>query len=40
MKALDPARIDHVEVLKGAAAIRAYGDDARNGVILITMKRA
>lgn len=38
MKALDPARIDHVEVLKGAAAIRAYGDDARNGVVLITTR--
>jgi TonB-dependent SusC/RagA subfamily outer membrane receptor len=38
MRALDRARIKNVEVLKGAAAIRAYGEDARDGIILITTK--
>jgi beta-lactamase regulating signal transducer with metallopeptidase domain len=38
MRALDRARIANVEVLKGAAAIRAYGEDARDGIILITTK--
>jgi hypothetical protein len=38
MRALDRTRIDNVEVLKGAAAIREYGEDARNGIILITTK--
>jgi TonB-dependent SusC/RagA subfamily outer membrane receptor len=38
MRTLDRTRIKNVEVLKGAAAIREYGEDARNGVILITTK--
>jgi TonB-dependent SusC/RagA subfamily outer membrane receptor len=33
---LDRSRISSVEVLKGAAAIAEYGEDARRGVITIT----
>ena len=39
LKTIDRSRIDHVEVLKGAAATSLYGTDASNGVILITTKR-
>jgi TonB-dependent SusC/RagA subfamily outer membrane receptor len=35
---LDPSQIEHIEVLKGAAALREYGERAVNGVILITTK--
>jgi beta-lactamase regulating signal transducer with metallopeptidase domain len=38
MHALDPKTIDHVEVLKGTAAVQAYGSDAARGVITITTK--
>jgi TonB-dependent SusC/RagA subfamily outer membrane receptor len=31
--------IESVEVIKGAAAMKFYGADARNGVIIITTKR-
>jgi TonB-dependent SusC/RagA subfamily outer membrane receptor len=34
-----PDRIDAISVLKGAAAIREYGDRAANGAIVITTKR-
>lgn len=38
-KALDPAKIKSVEVLKGAAALQQYTDPrARNGVVSITLK--
>jgi TonB-dependent SusC/RagA subfamily outer membrane receptor len=33
---VDPAAIDHIEVIKGAAAAELYGERARDGVILIT----
>jgi TonB-dependent SusC/RagA subfamily outer membrane receptor len=36
---LDPGTIDHIEVLKGPAALTAYGERARDGVILITTKK-
>ena len=36
---LNPADIENVEVLKGAAASAIYGSKASNGVILITTKR-
>ncbi|MGH7555991.1 MAG: M56 family metallopeptidase, partial [Longimicrobiales bacterium] len=36
---LDPSQIESVEVLKGPAALRNYGEHAVNGVILITTKR-
>ena len=37
--ALDPARIESIEVLKGAAAAAEYGPDAAAGAIHITTKR-
>jgi TonB-dependent SusC/RagA subfamily outer membrane receptor len=40
MNQLKPAEIDNVEVLKGEAARALYGERARNGVIVITTKRA
>src|SRR6185436_3837914 len=36
---LNPADIENVEILKGAAAAAIYGARAANGVILITTKR-
>lgn len=36
---IDPAHIDRVEVLKGAAAVDRYGPGAANGVVLITLKQ-
>ena len=36
---LDPASIDRIEVLPGAAAAALYGDGASNGVILIYTKQ-
>jgi TonB-dependent SusC/RagA subfamily outer membrane receptor len=35
---LDRASILKVEILKGAAAAAAYGDDGRGGVIIVTTK--
>lgn len=35
---LDPATIEHIEVLKGATARRAYGDAGSSGVVIITTK--
>ena len=40
MKALDRSRIENIEIIKGASAIREYGDDAKNGIILIKTKPA
>jgi len=39
MMDLNPADIENVEILKGAAAAAIYGARAANGVILITTKR-
>jgi TonB-dependent SusC/RagA subfamily outer membrane receptor len=36
---IDPAAIENVEVLKGAAAVQQYGADALNGVIVISTKK-
>ena len=36
---IDPADIEHVQVLSGAAAASIYGPGAGNGVILVTTKR-
>jgi len=36
---LNPADIDHIEILKGAAAATLYGSEASNGVIQIFTKR-
>jgi TonB-linked SusC/RagA family outer membrane protein len=35
----NPADIENIEILKGAAASAIYGSRAANGVVLITMKR-
>ena len=37
---LNPSEIATVEVFKGESAVAAYGEDARNGVIVVTTKRA
>src|SRR5690242_2766934 len=36
---IDPSTIDHIEVLKGAAAATLYGTEASNGVIQIFTKK-
>jgi len=38
MKALDSNTIDHVDVLKDKASCELYGEEGKNGVILITTK--
>lgn len=38
-KALDTKSIKELEVLKGASATDLYGEKAKNGVILVTVKR-
>ena len=38
MKSLDPKVIESLEVLKDVSAVALYGEEARNGVILITTK--
>ena len=35
---LDPAKIERIEVLKGATARRAYGDAGSSGVVIITTR--
>lgn len=35
---LDPSTIDRLEVMKGPPAVERYGEAARNGVLLITLK--
>jgi TonB-dependent SusC/RagA subfamily outer membrane receptor len=37
---LNPNEIETVEVMKGSSAVAQFGEDARNGVVLITTKRA
>lgn len=37
---VDPEYIDKISVLKGETAIKLYGNRAKNGVILITLKKA
>jgi outer membrane receptor protein involved in Fe transport len=39
LRLIDPATIDRIEVLKGEAALRMYGERARDGAIIITLKR-
>lgn len=38
VRALDPAKIQRIEVLKGAQARRAYGEAGSSGVVIITTK--
>jgi len=40
MQTLDPKTIDHITVLKDKASIDLYGEEGKNGVILITTKNA
>ena len=39
LKDIDPATISSMEVLKDQKAIEKYGDEAKNGVLLITSKK-
>lgn len=39
LQALDPLRIDRVEVVKGSVATRIYGERGANGVIVVTTKQ-
>jgi TonB-dependent SusC/RagA subfamily outer membrane receptor len=36
---LDPNRIASIDVLKGTSATKLYGDNGKNGVVQITMKK-
>ena len=36
---MDPENIATIEVLKGEAAVKKYGQDAKNGVVEITTKK-
>lgn len=36
---LDPSAIESVEVIKGKTAIERYGQEGRNGVVYIVMKK-
>ena len=38
LKLVNPDQIDHIEVIKGSAARRQFGSEARNGVIQIYLK--
>jgi len=38
LEALNPKTIDHVDVLKEKAAVEVYGEEGKNGVIIITTK--
>lgn len=40
MQALDSKTIDHIDVLKSKAALEMYGEEGKNGVVLITTKNA
>lgn len=39
MESIDPDSIERIDVLKGEAAIKKYGEKGSNGVIQITMKK-
>ena len=43
LKSIDPERIKQIDVLKGASTvpyIEKYGDKAKNGVVLVTLKKS
>ena len=40
LKALDPQTIDNVSVLKDKASLEVFGEDGKNGVIIVTTKDA
>ena len=39
ISSIDPSTIESMEVLKDEAAVRKYGEEAKNGVILIKTKK-
>ena len=39
LNSINPADIENIEILKGAAASAIYGSRASNGVVVITTKR-
>ncbi len=39
IKALNPDRIESIDVLKGDSAVSRYGDKSKNGVVLVTLKK-
>ncbi len=39
LSSIDPKSIEKIDVLKGEAAIKLYGDKGKNGVVLITLKK-
>ncbi len=39
LKAIDPSKIQSIDVLKEAASIAKYGERGRNGVVLLTLKK-
>ncbi|MBB1139770.1 M56 family metallopeptidase [Myroides sp. WP-1] len=39
INSLDPNDIEQVHVIKGEKAVKEYGEDAKNGVILVTTKK-
>jgi TonB-dependent receptor-like protein len=36
---LESMQIEQVDVVKGPSAIKLYGDEAKNGVVIVTRKR-
>ena len=40
LQTLDPKDIDHIDVLKDKASLEVFGEEGKNGVILITTKNA
>ncbi len=40
LQTLDPKTIDHIDVLKDKASLEVFGEEGKNGVILITTKDA
>lgn len=39
LSSIDPKSIEKIDVLKGEAAIKLYGDKGKNGVVMITLKK-
>ncbi len=39
VKDIDPSDIEAIEVIKGAAAIKLYGEEGKNGVVIIKLKK-
>ena len=40
LQKLDPQTIDHIDVLKDKASLEVFGEEGKNGVVLITTKNA